>query len=140
MDNEILFEDIKGDLCDFFGKIAKKDIKAIVEGEVYEAGLKCFTTDKIGDFEYVTNEKLIASVQDGEEDFEIIIETEEGSVIYSCDCESEGKCEHVVAVLLYAVENKHIGIANKYLQTLSQDELVSIILQQTSKQFLTSLK
>jgi len=140
MNNEVLFEDITNDLGDFFNKIAKKDIKAIADDAIYEKGLKCFNADKIGDFEYISEDKLIATVQ-AEDDFEVIIEKEENQIIYSCDCElQDTKCEHIIAVLVYAIENKHIANANKHLQKLSKDELINIILQQTTKQFLTTLK
>ncbi len=139
MENEVLFENVTAHLTDFITRTARRDISKIGT-EIYDKGLKCFNADKIGEFEYVTNNKIIATVQDTE-DYEVIIEKENNKIIYSCDCGKEDtKCEHVIATLIYAVENKHIVTAIKTLQNYSKDELINIILQNTTKQFLSTLK
>jgi uncharacterized Zn finger protein len=93
----------------------------------------------------------LKAIVNGREDYSIIIVLGDGKVSGSCTCPYGDVCKHLVATLLYAadvleIETEDDGVQDvgnqfrEYLQTLSKDELVTLVEKFAPDRFRTEVK
>ena len=122
--------------------ISKKKIKEFAGEVIYNRGFDYFHDDMVEDFEY--DPKLFsfqAMVHGSYGFYDIEIWNNQGNLEANCNCPYDGyPCKHIVAVLLYFLENKNKYLTehkkqsdlestmSKELSKLPKDELIKIIL------------
>lgn len=122
--------------------ISKRKIKEFAGEVIYNRGLDYFHDEMVEDFEY--DPKLFsfqAMVQGSHGFYDIEIWNDQGHLEANCNCPYDGyPCKHIVAVLLYFLENKNKYLAelkkqsdlesamSKELSKLAKDELIKMIL------------
>ena len=97
--------------------ISKKKIKEFAGEVIYNRGLDYFQSEMVEDFEY--DPKLLifqANVNGSYGYYDVEVWNSQGTIEANCNCPFDGyPCKHIVAVLLYFLENK-----NKYLKELEK--------------------
>ena len=111
--------------------ISKRKIKEFAGEVIYNRGLDYFHDDMVEDFEY--DQKLFsfrAMVHGSHGFYDVEIWNNQGHLEANCNCPYDGyPCKHIVAVLLYFLENK-----NKYLEELKeQNDLESTMSKELSR-------
>ncbi len=129
--------------------LSKKKIRDFAGEIIYRRGLDYFMSDMIEDFTYDPERSSIKASVYGSHAaiYDVEIWEHHGSSLEAnCNCPYDGyPCKHIVAVLLYFLENKEIYLAEfkkqknieslveKKLSTLSKNELIQIILSLSKK-------
>ncbi len=122
--------------------ISKKKIKEFAGEVIFNRGLDYFQDDMVEDFEYDPKRFSFQAMVHGSYGFyDIEISNSQGHIEADCNCPYDGyPCKHIVAVLLYFLENKNKylkelkkqndleSIMNRELSGLSKDELIKMIL------------
>ncbi len=128
--------------------ITKKKIRDFAGEIIYKRGLDYFQSDMVEDFTYDPERSSIKATVYGSHAaiYSVEIWEHHNSLEANCDCPYDGyPCKHIVAVLLYFLENKSIyltelkkqkaieSLIEKKLATLSKNELIQIILSLSKK-------
>jgi uncharacterized Zn finger protein len=122
--------------------ISKKKIKDFAGEVIFNRGLDYFRDDMVEDFEYDPKLYSFQAMVHGSYGFyDIEICNNQNHLEANCNCPYDGyPCKHIVAVLLYFLENKNKylkelkkqndleSIMNRELSGLSKDELIKMIL------------
>jgi len=137
MDNSKIFSSKSVNLVEFINNLTTAEIKNCCESVYYERGKDYFESKAIKEFEYISENKIIAEVS-GSEYYKVEIGKNENSVFASCSCPfNDDVCKHTIAVLLYAQKNKsqnknistenNVDIFDKHLESLSKSELIKLV-------------
>lgn len=111
--------------------ISQKTIKEFAGEVIYNRGLDYFEDDMVENFEYDPKHSSIQSMVHGSYGlYDIEIWNNQGHLEANCNCPYDGyPCKHIVAVLLYYLENR-----NKYLTELEkQSDLESTMNEELSR-------
>ena len=145
-----LFTSTKTNLQDFFKSLNPDDIQDCCEFRIFQRGEEYFDNDLVDDAAFSFDINTFSAIVEGNEKYKVTIIRDEGNVTGSCTCPYGGICKHIVAALLYAVENaEHIEIINdnkiadnsdNYLQSLSKQQLISLVKKHAPAQFFNEIQ
>lgn len=146
-----LFHAGQKNLPDFFETISEEDIQDCCEAQIYYRGAEYFEYGHIAQASYNIDKTRLQTLVEGTSDYNVIIKLQDNQVEGSCTCPYGGICKHVIASLLYALnENQEIErIANtenveididQQLQSLSKKELIDLVKKIAPDQFWVEIK
>ncbi|MBN1117294.1 MAG: SWIM zinc finger family protein [Bacteroidales bacterium] len=141
----------RNNLPDFFKTISADDIQGCCESKVYHRGLEYFKYGCVADASYNIDKTRLKTLVKGNSEYTVIIDLQNGNVEGSCTCPYGGTCKHVIASLLFAIdENSEIEVLpnaknpetdiNQYLQSLSKNELIGLVKKFAPEQFWVEVK
>jgi hypothetical protein len=141
----------QNNLPDFFKTISADDIQGCCESKVYHRGLEYFKYGYVADASYNVDKTRLKTLVKGNSEYTVIINFQNGEVGGSCTCPYGGTCKHVIASLLFANdENSEIEVLpdeknpgtdiNKYLQSLSKNDLIGLVKKFAPEQFWVGVK
>jgi len=143
-----IFDYAGNSLKNFIRNLSVNEIKSCCTPSTFKLGNDYFTAGKVTEFEYITDAKIIASVE-GNDNYEIIIDLNENTVTADCDCTYDEVCKHTVAVLLHAITDKNAieesqisdsDALEGYLETLNKQDLIALLKEHLPANFLETLK
>ncbi len=147
-----LFSTNKNNLFDFVRTLSTHDVRDCCSSKIYERGQDYFESDCISDAVFNREKTQLKTTVEGSEDYTVVIELSNGRVYGSCTCpyEYEDVCKHQIATLLYAASDeaefgfeKNVTDTNHhlhpYLQSLSKNELVSLVEKYAPERFRTEV-
>lgn len=146
-----LFITKQNNLPDFFKTISANDIQGCCESKVYHRGLEYFKYGYVANASYNIDKSRLKTLVKGNSEYTVIINLQNGEVGGSCTCPYGGTCKHVIASLLFANdENSEIEVLpdaknpgtdiNQYLQSLSKNDLISLVKKFAPEQFWVGVK
>lgn len=148
----ILFTTEKNCLPDFFETISADDIQDYCESKVYHRGLEYYNDGSVTEATYYSGGNSLIAIVKGTFKYTVNINLQNGEVSSSCTCPyKDGICKHTIATLLYAIdEDVEIEIipdtknsaneTKQYMQSLSKDELISLVMKFAPEQFFVEVK
>jgi|GEM_PF-2752519 len=144
-----LFDTGEQTLYDIFKAFSEDGIKESLELRIYSRGLEYFKYGCVSNVEFNRGKTKLTAAVRGSDDYTVVLTLNEGEVRGSCTCPYGGICKHQAAVLLYAVNNlSEIDISiqdntkesiHEYLQSLSKNELISLVEKYAPEQFFTAI-
>ncbi len=147
-----LFSTSKNTLHAFFSSLSPDDIRDCCSPPVYKRGEDYFESDCVSQATYNEGKTLLKAVVNGNDDYTVTIMLSGGKVSGLCTCPYDGVCKHMVATMLYVINDEsEIELESsddkdtksqfhQYLQTLSKDELVALVEKFATAQFRTEVK
>lgn len=146
-----LFLSKQDNLPGFFKTISADDIQGCCESKVYHRGLEYFENGYVTDAFYNIDKTRLKTLVKGNAEYTVIVNLHNGEVGGSCTCPYGGACKHIIASLLFAIDgNSEIDIIpdaknpgidiNKYLQSLSKNDLIDLIKKFAPEQFWVGVK
>ncbi len=122
--------------------LSKERIKEFAGEVIYRRGVDYFRDDMVEDFQYDPKRFTFQAMVQGSYGFyDVEVWSNRGYLQANCNCPFDGyPCKHIVAVLLYFLENKDKYLTelkkqndlksamSKKLSKLSKDELIKMIL------------
>lgn len=140
-----LFLTIQKNLPGFFETIAVDDIKDCSESKVYHRGREYYDSGCVTEASYNMDRVRLKTIVEGNHRYSVTISLQNGQVSGSCTCPYGGTCKHVIASLLFAAGDPDIEIVpdakspgidiDRYLQSLSKSELISLVKEFAPDQF-----
>jgi len=146
-----LFTAFQNDLHSFFRSLSSDDIRDCCAPSVYRRGEEYFEEDAVTRLTYNDRKTLLKAVVCGNDDYTVTIALSDGNISGSCTCPFGDVCKHLVATLLYVVDDgSEFEIEridndeaekqfHQYLQNLSKNELVTLLEKFASEQFRTEV-
>ena len=136
----ILFDNTKENINNFLKELTIADSRTFSKGEDY------YDSECVYDVCLSSETNLITATVEGNEEYEINIHSDKKQITGSCTCPVDGICKHLIAVLLFCVnEPENIeflkpvkkGNVNyqSYLETLPKEKLIEFIMKYAPKQF-----
>lgn len=146
-----LFHTKQKNLPDFFETITEEDIQDCCEPQIYYRGREYFEYGHVAQASYNIDKTRLQTLVEGTSDYKVIIRLQNQQVEGSCTCPYGDICKHVIASLLYAVnENLEIEAVadatnvetdiDQHLQSLSKKELMDLVKRFTPDQFWVELR
>jgi len=133
------------DLHGFFETITVDDIKDCSESKVYHRGREYYDSGCVTEASYNKDKVRLKTIVEGNSVYTVTITLQKGQVYGECTCPYGGGCKHVIASLLFAIEQRDIEIIpdakspgidiDRYLQSLSKSELISLVKEFAPDQF-----
>ncbi|MGV8091376.1 MAG: SWIM zinc finger domain-containing protein [Mangrovibacterium sp.] len=144
----VLFTTKENDLSRFFKTISGDDIQNCADPEVYSRGLRYFNNGSVAEAAINAGKVELKAIVKGKSDYMVTVWLQDGKVSGLCTCPYGGTCKHIVATLFYAIEAyPEIEIipepaknSNEYLQSLSKEELISLVRKYAPEQFWVEVK
>jgi uncharacterized Zn finger protein len=147
-----LFDTSKKNLHAFFKSLSSDDIRDCCSLSVFRRGEDYFESDAVYQAIYNKEKTLLKAIVNGNEDYTVTIMLTEGAISGSCTCPYGDVCKHLVATMLYVVdddsdvemdnnvEEDSGNLFQQYLQTLSKEELVDLVEKFAPDRFRTEVK
>ena len=147
-----LFTTSQSDLYLFFRSLSTDDIRECCSSSIYRRGEDYFESDTVTRMTYNDGKTMLKATVCGEDDYTVNIVLVGGTISGSCTCPYGDVCKHLVATMLYAVDNDTEleiervdekdaeNLFHQYVQSLSKDELMALVEKFATSQFRTEIK
>ena len=146
-----LFNTDQINLPDFFRSISEEEIEECCTSKVFHRGNDYFTSGSVEEAAFNADKLKLKTMVVGDSDYTVQISLQKGEVAGSCTCPYETVCKHIIASLLFAVDEKsEIDVdtnskklepdINQYLQSLSKKELIDLVKKFAPDQFRVEVK
>ena len=141
---------------DCLANISEEDVKDCCEYKVFRRGMEYFDEGLVEDMVHnLANNTVVATVR-GSSDYRIEFYLKDESIYSTCDCPYPDVCKHTVAALLCIVNNgtddiishqmaspsslESLDFLGKYLESLSKEDLVQLVLKFAPLDFINSIQ
>ena len=147
-----LFNTSKKNLHVFFSSLAADDIHDCCSLSVFHRGENYLESDAVYQATYNKEKTRLKAIVGGNEDYTVTVTLADGSVSGSCTCPYGDVCKHLVATMLYVIDNDSDvetednieedtgNLFQQYLQTLSKEELAALVEKFAPDRFRTEVK
>ncbi len=146
-----LFSTQLNSLSDFFKTLNREEIKNCCAPVVYSRGKEYFKDESVVSAVYNNNQTNLKTTVEGTSKYTVNISLLNKKIQGTCTCPFDGVCKHMVASLLFGIkENSEIETSFdvkksgneilQYLNALSKDDLVSLIVKYAPEQYFTEIK
>lgn len=146
----ILFDNTKGNMNSFLKELAIGDIEECCDSKTFSKGEDYYDNEYVYDVYLIPEDNMLTATVEGSIDYEIKIIQVNNQIKGSCTCPVGGVCKHIVAVLLFCAKEpeniKYSEPAKKvnlnyqsYLETLSKEELIELLVKFAPKQFFSEI-
>ncbi len=148
MNAETLFTTTEKNLEKFIGLLTEDEIQDSCTSTIYYRGKEYYENNLATSVVLTEAKTLLNGKVRGNKTYAVQIRLKERKVYASCTCPYDGEvCKHVVAVLLYAV-NEEIKIdtavpgnsdtnIKSYLDSLSREKLIDLVINYAPEEFFT---
>jgi hypothetical protein len=153
---EYLFGAVSGSITECLAGITEEDVRDCCDFKVYQRGQEYYEEGMVEELMHnKANNTVIATVK-GTREYQIEFSLKEEGVYSTCSCPYDGVCKHMVAALLSIVTNgtenirtftlnyptteESLDFLKKYLETLSQKELVLLAMKFAPANFITEVR
>lgn len=128
------------------------EVRDFCNSKVFSRGESYFANGTVSEIEFSADLQTLTATVEGSEDYTIILQINKSAISTKCNCLYGGLCKHIIAVLLYAIEDgESIEIAtapNKesstsledYLQSLSKEQLIGLVTGFAPESFRTEIR
>ncbi len=147
-----LFNTEEENLEEFFLTIDDDDVADCCNQKIFYRGEEYYERGLIKNATYNSDKTSLKALVRGSEKYNVNIELQNDEVHGDCDCPYDDVCKHIVAVLLYAImgevddsvvieiQNDNVEkLVKDYLQTISKQQLVDLVLKFAPEQFFTTI-
>ncbi len=137
----------EGGLKYFLSEYSYEEIQTYYSSKTFYKGLQYYEQERVRNLQFTGVNELTIDVV-GSSIYTVTLKLQDQSLLDDCSCPIGGSCKHVVAALLYCVENIHLYFNNevvsmkadahqveKYLNTLSKQQLIQLILKYAPESF-----
>ncbi len=142
----VLFNNTKENIKNFLKELTIEDIEECCDSRTFSKGEDYYDSECVYEVCLSSETNLITATVEGNEEYKIKIHSEKKQITGSCTCPVDGICKHLIAVLLFCVnEPENIEFLNpvkkgkvnyqSYLETLSKEKLIELIMKYAPKQF-----
>ena len=147
-----LFNTSKKNLHVFFSSLAADDIHDCCSLSVFHRGENYLESDAVYQATYNKEKTRLKAIVGGNEDYTVTVTLADGSVSGSCTCPYGDVCKHLIATMLYVIDNDSdvetednieedtVNLFQQYLQTLSKEELEALVEKFAPDRFRTEVK
>ena len=137
------------DLEQFFETFSEEEIQNHCPSEICYRGTEYFENNFVSNGVFNADKTVLTAKVSGSRDYTIQIRLKHGTVDVSCTCPYDDLCKHVVAVMMYAA-NERIEVevtgpagrsdeVKKYLSDLSKQELVNLLMDHAPDEFFINI-
>lgn len=128
------------------------EVRDFCNSKVFSRGESYFKNGAVAEIEFSADLQTLTATVEGREDYTIILQINESAISTKCNCLYGGLCKHIIAVLLYAIEdgesieiatapNKDSSISlEDYLQSLSKEQLIGLVTEFAPESFRTEIR
>ena len=101
-----LFNTDQINLPDFFRSISEEEIEECCTSKVFHRGNDYFRSGSVEEAAFNADKLKLKTLVVGDSDYTVQISLQKGEVAGSCTCPYETVCKHIIASLLFAVDEK----------------------------------
>jgi hypothetical protein len=143
---ETLFTTNENDLEQLFDILPEEDIQECCSSKVYYRGIDYFENGCVRSAEFNTDKTLLTAKVKGSQIYTVQVSLKNKQVKAACTCLHDAICKHIVAAMVYATlepvdtqssDKKSKLNIKSYLNSLSKDELVELLIKYAPDEFFT---
>ena len=148
---QLLFSTDEKNLTDFFETISEEDIQECCDLKIYHRGIEYYNNSNVREVIYDSSIKVLKTEVEGNSNYIVKITLDQGEVSGSCSCPYGDVCKHIIATLLYAINDdsefeiipeskSNENLTKQYLQSLTKDALIRLVIKYAPEQFYVEVK
>jgi len=153
---EYLFKASSGSILECLAGITEEDVRDFSDFKIFSRGKEYFEEGMVEELMHNSANNTVAAIVASTNDYQIEFYIENGSVFSTCNCPYEGVCKHTVAALLLIVNEgtdniityalncpttlESLDFLKKYLNSLTKDELVLLVMKFAPENFVREIK
>ncbi|MDX9806740.1 MAG: SWIM zinc finger family protein [bacterium] len=153
---EYLFESSSESILECLSGITEEDVRDFSDYKIFSRGKENYDEGMVEELMHNTaNNTVIASVM-GTKEYSVEFYIEDNGVQCTCDCPYDGICKHSIAALLSIIDNgtenirtfalkspttvESLDSLKKYLNSISKDELVLLVMKFAPENFVMEIR
>jgi hypothetical protein len=153
---EYLFDAVTESIIECLAGITEEDVLDCCDFKVYRRGQEYYEEGMVEELMHNTaNNTVVASVM-GTKEYSVEFYIENSGVQCTCDCPYDGICKHSIAALLSIIDNgtenirtfalkspttvESLDFLKKYLNSISKNELVLLVMKFAPENFVMEIK
>ena len=152
---EYLFDADSELIKECLAEISEEEVKDCCDYKIFLRGQEYYEDGMVESFSHNRGNNTLTAIVNGSKEYGIEFYIQDGGVYSTCDCPYNGICKHTVAALLYIVHEgidyigsidlagptieKSLDFLKKYLNSLSKDDLIRLVMKFAPQNFISEI-